>query len=81
MINFSNESFKILTIYDLLFTIAIYSLQNVNKHSSEMKNKHRNSLFTTRTVFPGLEPILYARQKLWLIAKFFKTIFLVLARL
>ena len=36
-INFSNESVKITTIYDLLFTIAIYSLQNVNKHSSKMK--------------------------------------------
>ena len=35
-INFSNESVKV-TIYDLLFTIAIYSLQNVNKHSSKMK--------------------------------------------
>ena len=52
MISFSNESVKIPTIYDLLFTIAIYSLQNVNKHSSEMKNKHQNSLFTTSTVFP-----------------------------
>ena len=80
-INFSNESVKITTIYDLLFTIAIYSLQNVNKHSSVMKNKHQNSLFTTRTVFPGFEPILYAGQKLGLIVKFFKTIFLVLARL
>ena len=36
MINFSNESFKIPTIYDLLFIIAIYSLKNVNKHSSKM---------------------------------------------
>ena len=78
MISFSNESVKIPTIYDLLFTIAIYSLQNVNKHSSEMKNKHQNSLFTTSTVSPGLEAILYAGQKLWLIAKFFKKIFLVL---
>ena len=34
------------------YTIAIYSLQNVNKHFSEMKNKHQNSLFTTSTVFP-----------------------------
>ena len=33
-------------------TIAIYSLQNINKHFSEMKNKHQNSLFTTSTVFP-----------------------------
>ena len=63
MISFSNESVKIPTIYDLLFTIAIYSLQNVNKHSSEMKNKRQNSLFTTSTVFPSLEPFLYAGQK------------------
>ena len=33
-------------------TIAIYSLQNINKRFSEMKNKHQNSLFTTNTVFP-----------------------------
>ena len=63
-INISNESVKKPTIYDLLFIIAIYSLQNVNKQSSEMKNKRQNSLFTTSTVFPGLEPILYAGQKL-----------------
>ena len=61
-------------------TIAIYSLQNVNKHSSEMKNKHQNSLYNKHS-FPGLEPILYTGQKLWLIAKFFKKIFLVLDRL
>ena len=61
MINFSNESVKIPTIYELLFTIAIYYLQNVNKHSSEMKNKHQSSLFTTSIVFPGLEPILYPK--------------------
>ena len=61
MINFSNESVKIPTIYELLFTITIYYLQNVNKHSSEMKNKHQNSLFTTSIVFPGLESILYAK--------------------
>ena len=36
-INFSNESVKNPTIYNLLFIIPIYSLQNVNKHSSEMK--------------------------------------------
>ena len=64
MISFSNESVKMPTIYDLLFTIAIYSLQNVNKHSSKMKNKHQNSLFTTSTVSPGLEAIFYAGQKL-----------------
>ena len=45
MINFSNESFKIPTIYDLLFIIAIYSLKNVNKHSSEMKISTKQSLY------------------------------------
>ena len=39
-----------------------------------MKNKRQNSLFTASAVFPGLEPILYAGQKLWLIVKFFKKI-------
>ena len=63
-ISFSNESVKKKTIYDLLFSIAVYSLQNVNKQSSEMKNKHQNSLFTAITFFPGLEPILHAGQKL-----------------
>ena len=37
-INFRNESVKKPMIFDLLFIIAIYSLQNVNKHPSEMKN-------------------------------------------
>ena len=64
-INFSNESVKKPTIYDLLFIIAIfYFLKNVNRQSSEMKNKHQNSHFTKSAVFPGLEPILYAGQKL-----------------
>ena len=36
-INFSNESVKKTTIYDFLFLIAIYFLQNVNKYISEMK--------------------------------------------
>ena len=36
-INFSNESVKNPTIYNLLFIIAIYSLRNVNKPSPEMK--------------------------------------------
>ena len=56
-----NESVKKPTIYEL-FIIAIYSLQNVNKQFSEMKNKHQNSLFSTSIVFPGLEPILYVGQ-------------------
>ena len=47
-----------------MIVIAICSFQNVNKHSSKTKNKHENSLFTTRTVFPGSESILYAGQKL-----------------
>ena len=62
-INFSNESVKKPTIYDLLFIIAIYSLQNVNTQSSEMKNKHQNSLFTTSTVFPSSDPILFGGEK------------------
>ena len=37
-INFSNELVKKPTIYDLIFIIAIYYLQNINKHLSEMKN-------------------------------------------
>ena len=36
-INFSNESVKKTTIYDFLFLIAIYFLQNVNKYISEMQ--------------------------------------------
>ena len=74
-INFSNESVQKPTIYDL-FIIAISSLQNVNEHSSEMKNKRQKSIFTTSTVFPSLEPILYAGQKLWLSTKFFRKLFL-----
>ena len=62
-INFSNESVKKPTIYDLLFIIAVYCLQNVNTQSSEMKNKHQNSLFTTNTVFPASDPILFPGQK------------------
>ena len=76
-IYFSNESVKKPSIYDLLFIIAIYSLQNVNKQSSEMKNKLQNSRFTTSTVFLALESILYAGQKLWLTAKFFWKLFLI----
>ena len=74
-INFRNESVKKPTNYDL-FTIAIYSLQNVNKQSSEMKNKHQNIFCSTSTVIPGLEPILYAGKKLWLTAKFFRKLYL-----
>ena len=38
VLNFSTESAKELTLYDLLFLIAIYSPNNDNKHSSEMRN-------------------------------------------
>ena len=51
--NFSNESDKKPTTYNLLLIIAFYSLQKVKKQSSAMKNKHQNSLFTTSTAFPG----------------------------
>ena len=61
----------------MLFIIAIYARQNVNKQFSKMENEHQNSLFTTSTVFPALEPILYAGQKLRLTAKFFRKLFLV----
>ena len=38
VLNFSTESAKELTLYDLLFLIAIYSPNNDNKHPSEMRN-------------------------------------------
>ena len=38
VLNFSTESAKELTLYDLLFLIAIYSPNSDNKHSSEMRN-------------------------------------------
>ena len=38
LLYFSTESAKELTLYDLLFLIAIYSPNNDNKHPSEMKN-------------------------------------------
>ena len=77
-INFSNESVKKPTIYDLLFIIAIfYCLRNVNKQSSRIENRHQNSLFTTSKAFHGLKPLLYAGQKLCITAKFFRKLFLV----
>ena len=36
--NFSTLSAKELTLYELLFLIAIYSSNNDNKHPSEMRN-------------------------------------------
>ena len=40
VLNFSTESAKELTLYDLLFLIAIYSpnINNDNKNPSEMRN-------------------------------------------
>ena len=38
VLNFSTESGKVLTLYKLLFLIAIYSPNNDNKHPSEMRN-------------------------------------------
>ena len=38
VLNFSTESPKELTLYDMLFLIAIYSPNNDNKHLSEMRN-------------------------------------------
>ena len=38
IINFIAESVKKPTIYDLLFLSGIYSLKNINKYLSEMKN-------------------------------------------
>ena len=39
------------TIYDFLFTIAVYSLQNIYEHTSEMKNKQQNSLLQQAQFF------------------------------
>ena len=38
VLNFSTESAKELTFYDLLIIIAIHSAKNDNKHPSEMSN-------------------------------------------
>ena len=38
IINFITESVKKPTIYVLLFPSGIYSLKNINKYPSEMKN-------------------------------------------
>ena len=38
ILNFSTESAKELTLYDLLFVTAIYSPNSDNKHPSEMRN-------------------------------------------
>ena len=36
--------------------IAIYSPQNINKKSSEMKNKHQNSILKEAQLFPVWSP-------------------------
>ena len=58
VLNFSTESVKELTIYDLLFLIAIYSPNNDNMHPSEMRNWYHNSPFAVSEVFIGWGPIL-----------------------
>ena len=51
LLSFSTESAKELLIYDFLFLVAIYSPNNDNKHSSEIRNEHHNSHFTVIEVF------------------------------
>ena len=58
VLNFSAESAKELTLYDLLLLIAICSPNSDNKHSSEMRNQHHDSHFTVSEVFFGWGPIL-----------------------
>ena len=58
VLNFSSESAKKLTLYDLLCLVPIYSPNSYNKHPSEIRNKHHNSHFTVTEVFLGWGPIL-----------------------
>ena len=51
VLNFSIALAKELTLYDLLFLIAIDSPNNDNKRPSEMRNYHHNSHFTITEVF------------------------------
>ena len=51
LLSFSTESTKELLIYDFLFLVAIYSPNNDNKYSSEIRNEHHNSHFTVIEVF------------------------------
>ena len=71
VLNFSTESAKETTIYELLFLITISSPKNNNKHPSE----HHHSHFTITEVFPDLISILRAGLKYWLNFKFLQTIF------
>ena len=58
VLNFSTESVKKPTVYDLLFLIAIYYPKNDNKHSSEMRSYHHSNYFTLTEVCTGFGPIL-----------------------
>ena len=59
VLNFSTESAKETTIYELLFLITISSPKNKNKHPSE----HHHSHFTITEAFPDLRSILRAGLK------------------
>ena len=65
VLNFSTESAKKPTVYDLPFLFAIYSARNDNKHFSEVKNKHYRNHFIINEIFPRLEPILMTYRKCW----------------
>ena len=58
------ESVKKPTIYDLLFLTGIYSLKNINKYPSEMKNLHQSSFFIVGVVFPNMEPYFDGRSEM-----------------
>ena len=73
MINFSNESFKIPTIYDLLFIIAIYSFKNINKHSSEVKINTKQSLYNKHS-FSQFEVYFVCRRKIMTYCQVFQKI-------
>ena len=62
-LNFNTESGKKLTLYDLLFLIAIYYPNNDSKRPSKMRNQHHNSHFTVTKVFLGWGLILTTGKK------------------
>ena len=74
-LNFSTESAEKPTVFDFLFLVAIYTPKNVNKHPSEMRNKHESNYFAITEVFPGLGPILKTGLKCWLAVKFLHIFF------
>ena len=53
-LNFSTESAKELTLYDLLFLIAIYSPSNYSKHPSELRNEQQKQLLYCNRSFSRL---------------------------